>query len=248
MISLYESLLMEAKSIGDIGISFETFRGFVDNDIIACKEVDKLFKKQFGKKYLDMRCLMDETVQRMMIEMSHMGVEIDDVILRFIYEKMKDTSLNKINKIIGSGAEACVFDLGDKIIKCYYNNKIPDHQKRFFDVCKTGKYNIFPKVYRIGKGYVIMEKVTSKTPLIQRLFTALFKEIKGQDGTLYHLVQDKKYDFESLNKIQKQAVLFMEEIRNALKAVTGYDESDFGDFHRDNVGQREDGSLVYFDI
>ena len=33
----------------------------------------------------------------------------------------------------------------------------------FYKACKSGKYNIFPKVQRIGKGYVVMEKLKMYT-------------------------------------------------------------------------------------
>lgn len=245
--------MLESQSIGDIGIDFETFKGFFENDIAMSKTVDKLFKKKFGKQYLEMRCLLDSVVQRMTIEMSQMGVEIDDIILRFIYEKIKETPVTKIDKILGHGAEACVFDLGDKIIKCYYKNTIPAPTRKFFELCLKGEHKIFPKVYRIGKGYVVMEKVTPCTKKVQRMFATLSKKVKhnGVESTLYHIIQDKTYKYDELTNFQKEIVDFMEEIRQVLGDLSGNGINlygDFGDFHKDNVGEKEDGTIVYFDV
>ena len=67
------------------------------------------------------------------------------------------------------------------------------------------------------------------------------------DDTLYHLIQDNKLDGVKLNNEQKRAVSFMQAIRKPLDEL-GYGPTDYADLSGDNLGERADGTVVYFDI
>lgn len=251
MINLYESLIFENQTLKDTDISLELFIKYFDNDTEAIKEVIKIFKKKFGDKGMELKNVLDSSLRQITSEISQMHVELDDVILKFIYTKLQKTALSKIDKIIGSGEEACVFDFDDKVIKCYYNNNIPPRSRKFYEYCIDNHFDVLPIVYRIGKGYVVMEKLKTNTYKIKTIFEQIFKLLPGQKYSLYHLVQDRRYKKKDLNKSQSEAVKFMEEVRKALADYQKVDVNklnDFGDFNQNNIGQRKDGTLVYFDI
>lgn len=246
MKQLYDYILENA--IGDLGISFEDFCNFVvDNDKGARKKISDALVKKFGpQKGLKLIEVLTEKYYEFLFELKSMKVEADEIMLQFIYKQFTQTPESKIEKFIGSGLQGAAFVIGDKIIKCYFRNRIPKEHFDFFTLCKSGKYDVLPRVYRIGKGYVVMEKLNVHSKKCLDIINELHKVVAGKD-TLYHLIQDGDLYDVKLSPKQKQAVEFMMAIRKPLDDL-GFGPRNYGDLHSDNLGERDDGTVVYFDI
>lgn len=253
MRQLYD-YIFESETIGNVGIDFDTFYNYVDNwdsykegytDKYS-KIVQQKLKERFGKKDFKIKAIIDDWVNAFMVEMSRMNVVIDENIMRFIYDKLINTPLSRLDKLIGAGANAATFDLGDKVIKCFYKNRMYEREKEFYELCKSRKFeDVLPIVYHIGKGYVIMEKVKVRTKKCTDIIHSLNKD-NGTD-TLYHLIQDGKTDEFKWDKKSEFTIQWMSKIRKVLD-VLGYEHTDYGDLHPENIGERDNGDVVYFDI
>ena len=243
MISLYEYILEAA--IGNLGITFEEFCDYV-NEVGSGKGVSKAFRKRFGAKR-DYKLIqaLDDTVTNFIADLNKMNVEVDETMLRFLYNQLCSLPSSKIDKILGIGEDGIAYGVNDKVIKCFKRGNIPAHLLKFYELCKTGKYDVLPRVYRIGKGYVVMERLAIRTKKCQDIIHTLHKD--AGDDTLYHLIQDNKLEGVKLNGKQQEAVAFMRAIREPLDEL-GYGPTDYGDLHSDNLGERADGTVVYFDI
>ena len=247
---IYES------AIGNLGITYDDFIGYINNQDPYANGADRqykdriqaILKKRFGKNHYSILRIIDEVIDAFILDLNKMDVEPDEVLFRLLYDKICNTPTTKIDKYKGAGAEAVVFDLGNKIIKCFYKGHIPADKLAFYKFCELGKYEVFPKVLRIGKGYVVLEKLNVGTKKCQEITSTLWKDIKGK--MFYYRIQDNDLDVKLTPK-QKAIVSWMEQIRLALADLRNEDPStlrDFGDLHNQNLGEREDGTIVYFDI
>lgn len=97
---------------------------------------------------------------------------------------------------------------------------------------------MFPYVERIGKGYVIMEKLKMYTPKCDRYQYVIDK--------VYNDIYDENYDIDNFSEDDQEVVRWMIKVKYALKEVTNF--NDLGDLDEKNFGEREDGTIVYFDI
>ena len=242
MQSLYEYILEDA--IGNLGITFDEFLDFVSgggqNNVI--KTLQKRFGGKKGYRYAE---LLDDHIGNFLSDLKKMNVEADELMIRFLYDQLCNIPSSKFDKLLSFGEDGIAYGVNDKVIKCFKRGTIPTHLLKFYELCKTGKYDVLPRVYRIGKGYVVMERLAIRTRKCQDIIHAI--HLNAGDDTLYHLIQDNKLDGVKLNSKQQAAVDFMRAIREPLDEL-GYDPTDYGDLHSGNLGEREDGTVVYFDI
>ena len=243
-------------NIGNLGISYEDFLGYINNQDPYAEGADRqykdriqaILKKKFGKNHHKILRVIEEMIDTFIADLNKMGVEPDETLFRLLYDKLCSTPTTKIDKYAGAGAEAIAFDLGDKIIKCFYKGRIPKDRLEFYKFCELGKYEVFPRVLRIGKGYVVLEKLNADTKRCQDITSALWKKIEGKE--FYQRIQDNDLDVKLTPK-QRKIVNWMSQVRLALADLRNEDPDtirDFGDLHSGNLGEREDGTIVYFDI
>ena len=245
MIGLID-FIFESQPIGEL-LTFDEFADFFNSDDTEMSK--EKFDKQFADKSALQRKVLRKYIDRWAVEISKMNLEIDDNLLKYLYSQLCDNPVSKLDKVWGSGEEACIFNLKDKIVKCFYSGRIPSDRTKFFEICKENKYDVFPKVYRIGKGYVIMEKLEIETSKCKKYFDIINSSNHGD--SIYHLVQDKKYDLSEMNDDEKEVINWLENVRKACAEAFGNDpktNEDFGDLQLANVGERKDGTIVYFDI
>ena len=242
MTPLYEYILETA--IGNLGITFDEFYDFVQGKgtVGVVKSIQKRFGSKKGYKYVD---LLDDHISNFISDLQKMNVEADELMIRFLYDQLCNIPSSKFDKLISFGEDGIAYGVNDKVIKCFKRGNIPAHLLKFYELCKTDKYDVLPRVYRIGKGYVVMERLSVRTKKCVDIIHTLHKD--AGDDTLYHLIQDNKLEGVKLNRKQQEAVDFMRDIRKPLDEL-GYEPKDYGDLHSDNLGERADGTIVYFDI
>jgi hypothetical protein len=94
-----------------------------------------------------------------------------------------------------------------------------------------------------------MEKLEIETSKCKKYFDIIDSSKHGD--SIYHLVQDKKYDLSEMNDDEKEVINWLENVRIACAEAFDNDpetNEDFGDLQLANVGERKDGTIVYFDI
>lgn len=95
-----------------------------------------------------------------------------------IYNEMLSLKDSSIAKIIGSGYQGIVFNLGDKVLK-YFPQGFRKNDITFYTYCRNNSVKCFPKVYRIGKNYVVIEKLKQNLnyKLTAKDYIILLKEL-----------------------------------------------------------------------
>lgn len=256
MKNIFEKIvdILEARTIGDLGISFEDFKKFVDDWILSDDEYgwnnkseEKMKSYNILANILRPKVRNYETVihslytyvLNIISKLNECKVyNITDEILRLIYDIISKMSASKIEDAIAMGMEAIVVDRGDKVVKCFFNDRIPKNKEKFYKICKERKYDVFPYVERIGKGYVVMEKLKMYTPKCDKYQYIIDK--------VYSDVYDGNYNINDYTEDEQEVIRWLEDVKTAVKDATNF--NDFGDLDEKNFGERENGSIVYFDI
>lgn len=164
---------------------------------------------------------------------------VDDDTINKLYNVIVNMPLRNFDNLLGVGNEGIAIDLGDKVLKIFYGDKIKKDKLDFYKICKTEKYNVFPKVYRIGKGYVILEKLkmhTEKCRAYQYFIDKWYNDF----------ADDTIYDTDITTDADREVIGWMRAVDNAIKENKLY--ADLGDLREDNFGERDNGEIVYFDL
>lgn len=253
MTPLYQYVLEGYGTIRDLKIDFDLFKRFIQYWV----EDDEGFNLELKNKdavdtYIELsdaisgRFRDSKPVIKALYKfcsefawrVAECGVEMSDEIIRLLYERVCDMPLTKATNMLGMGEEGIVIELKDKVIKMFFKDQIPQHALAFYKVCQRGDIKVFPKVYRIGKGYVVMEKL--------KLGTKKCKFYQKFIDDYYWQIYDKNYDINDFTAAEQEVIHWLEEIRSHISQITQF--NDFGDLDEKNFGERADGTIVYFDI
>ena len=135
-----------------------------------------------------------------------------------------------IDKFIGAGMEGFVIDVHDQVVKVFYK-PMNASNKKFYELCKTKKYSVLPKVTHLSSRTVSMEKldVTKDSVRVNKSIT-----------DFCNLMMDKNY-----KTTDKKALKAFEEMTLVAEEL-GVKMYVF-DAHIWNVGLRGNGDVVLFD-
>lgn len=85
-----------------------------------------------------------------------------------IIQTLRTTPLDRLSRMIGAGSYGAVLEYDkDKVIKWFHGRSgIDADDNKFYNECKKkgGKGSPLPKIYKIGRNYVVMEKLLTLTP------------------------------------------------------------------------------------
>lgn len=96
-----------------------------------------------------------------------------------------------IPQIIAGGNSATVYSYGrHRVIKKYYN-EVFDHDRRFYEYCMNRWKPFLPRVYRIGKDYVVMERLNTYSPLCRAYDEHTFRKPIYNHLPMYRMIQDR---------------------------------------------------------
>ena len=246
--------ILEGRSISDLGISYDVFHRFIDEWILFNEnphEIDQSVEasdaynalvdvlKPKTRDYKSAIKALYKYVDDFFAKLAECGVtNITDNIIQLMYYRISQMPATKLENLLGVGEEGIVVELRDKVIKCFFGDKLPKYKLEFYKACKSGKYNIFPKVQRIGKGYVVMEKL--------KMYTEKCDTYQYIIDKVYYQVYDGKYNLEEYSEQEQEVILWLEQVKKAVIEVTHF--NNMGDLDEKNFGEREDGTIVYFDI
>lgn len=167
--------------------------------------------------------------------------------IKSLYEALQMVPLSRLSKIKGAGSYGIVFDISeDKVLKFFYD-KIERHDLNFYKKCLRHNYKTLPYVYKIGKNFVIMEKLKMDTPRLKMLseYTNNWKTISGLKLIENDYKKLKKLSTDNLSEDEIFAIQWFIQLVKDLKSCG---INSLGDFRYPNYGERKNGDIVYFDI
>ena len=254
MTDLYNYLILEGKTIKDLNIDPELLKSFIDEWVLSEDgyNLDKKSEKAMDvynalvdalrpklRNYKDGIKALYKYCDDFFAKLNECGLyNVTPEIMQLLIMRISEMPANKLENLLGVGEEGIVVELHDKIVKCFYGDKIPKDKLDFYKACKSGKYNVFPKVLRIGKGYVTMEKL--------KMYTEKCNNYQYVIDRLYWDFRDHNYNLEDYNEEEQEVLKWLEQVEKAIQETTNF--NDLGDLDEKNFGEREDGTIVYFDV
>ena len=182
--------------------------------------------------------------------------------LKTFYENFKLIPISRLSKLLGSGSNGIVLDMGSRCLKLFYGNKIPSDDKKFYKYIMKNPHPNFPKIYRMGTNWVVMEKLLMYTDLCKeysKLFDVDVQYIeyglkRKQKAKLYKIagrIATTKLD-KHLPKIFIDDDIVEKVLHWCIDCAQIFKEIDYywpGDLALKNIGERPDThEVVYFDI
>ena len=177
----------------------------------------------------------------------------------------------KLGTSLGSGCAGEVFDIGSgKVLK-----RIDDPSEqlseinKFYEYCSKHNTVVFPKVYEYDENYVVTEKLSPVTDKCI-LYADLVCNYNGKEwleldipdswvkkkSSFFIIDVIKKLSGDKLSKTEDaikklssshwEVYLWIKEVYNILKKI-GIDWYQT-DFKHENLGERKNGEVVWFDI
>lgn len=261
MKSLFECILEARERLTQLPFSLEQFKQFV----IACDDyneddpeyqnIQKIVTKEYGERVW--RGLLG------WVEGTQWQSDPQD-----LYNILCWLPKDRIGRVLGAGSYGSVIDMGDKVCKLFHKNTpMEANDRKFYEYCMTHNCKQFPIVYKIGKHYVIMEKLQTNTNRCKEYndwvgwspknFVPIsLPETDTQDGKTtiedcckYYLDHKKDIDkaIKQLPKIGQEVFEWALEVWNNIrKAVPG--ANSFMDMRLANIGERKNKEIVWFDI
>lgn len=174
-----------------------------------------------------------------------------------MYMILQNMPKTRLQKVLGAGSYGAAVELANGMVcKIYHKNREMERTDRaFFEYCMKHKTNVFPTVHKLGTNYVVMEKLKMETPKCR-----LYDKYLGFNGlkidgkmTIEQIAKqvikkDKKIDVivAELNSEEKEILDWAIDALTRLEEAVGFDS--FSDMRLANIGERNDGAIIWFDI
>lgn len=196
----------------------------------------------------------DRKVSSVFGELLYCALEADnskESIEKF-YDAIANVSVDRLN-IYGSGCQGFVYKLGDKIIKIWYNGKVPRDTQNLYRIGKKKKLKTLPRIDKIGKSWIVRDDYRLFTDKCKKLFTAIFGTLDDDtydysDDCLWSRFLDGDIDRDSLTKDKKEALDWLETADEELRMVVSpsYIIGN-SDLCLKNIGEDNKGNIIFFD-
>lgn len=173
-----------------------------------------------------------------------------------MYEILKNMPKDRIERVLGAGSYgAAVMLANGKVCKIFHKNRDMERtDRKFFEYCMTHKTNVFPTIHKLGKKFVVMDKLAMNTPKCKMYDSYLKvggKKFNGMDiEQIAKQVIKKNNDINKvvagLDAEAKEVLDWSIEALTRLEEAVGFDS--FSDMRLSNIGERKDGAIIWFDI
>lgn len=256
MKSVYEYILEARESIGSLPFTREEFAELIEK---CFKNSDDDYENAFQDKIVK---IYGEKAFRTLwgwIEGNWYNTDPND-----LYDILLNMPKGRIDRCLGAGSNGAAIDMGDRVCKMFHKNTpmISDDRK-FYEYCLKHKTNVFPVVYKLGKSFVIMEKLKPGTPKCVEYDQWIGYNPKKRVGILLGRkpasIEDCILKYDKYKKDIDKAVVKLEpigqevfkwalEVKGHLDKALGRNVDGFLDLRLANIGERADGSIIWFDI
>lgn len=251
MKTLFESILEARELIGTLPFTRQQFKDFIaavddcDDDSEAWQAVERAVKDSYGQKTWN--------GFKGWCEGTQYGSDPDEM-----YDILCKMPKNRLDKILGAGSYGAAIELADgRVCKLFHKNTpMEKADRKFYEYCMKHDTSVFPKIYKLGGSFVIMEKLKMNTPKCKLWDKYLGFNAKPIPGTKYTLdeiaKQSIKGNTEPAAAVRELGEDVLEILGWAVDALTHLKEAvgwdSFSDMKLANIGERADGSIIWFDI
>lgn len=250
MKNLY-SYLIEAKEIvGALPFSLEEFKIFMTDSIINMGyddvEIWGKLKDKFISKY-------SEKLWKIFTALCEMYLELNNTSIEEFYKSFENIPIKRVESVLGAGSNGVALQISsDKIVKIFYGDSIKKCDEPFIRYCYKHDSKVFPKVYKIGKKWCIMELLDTYTDKCKLYMDTLDKS-KVEGKTLFNYIMNNKYKFDEIDTskftdIQKEVFNWCKMINVEMQNINSSYISFPGDLVLKNIGERKNGEIIFFDI
>lgn len=250
MEKLYKYLLEARNVIGALPFTLEEFEIFMTKSIIDAEyddaEIWNVVKEKFTSKY-------PIKLWRIFTSFCEQYLELQDTSISDFYKSFKNIPIERIERILGAGSNGIALKIGhNKVMKIFYGDHIKRCDEPFIKYCYQHTSTVFPKVYKIGKNWCVMELLNTHTDKC-RLYMDTLEDSNINGKSLLSILIDKKYKFDQIDisnftDIQKEVFDWCRKINNEMKNINSSYISFPGDLVLNNIGERENGEIIFFDI
>lgn len=250
MKSLYIYLSEARNVIGILPFSLDEFEEFITKAIIdneynnakIWEVIEKKFKTKFSNK-----------LWSIFINLCEQYLELQNVSIAEFYKGFENIPITRIENVLGTGNNGVALKIGhNKVLKLFYGDHIKSCDEPFIKYCSRVNSSVFPKVYKIGKNWYTMELLKTHTSKCKLYMDTLDKSnINGK--SLFDILTDNQYDFDKINTIkftdiQKEVFNWCCQIAREMKEINSSYISFPGDLVLNNIGERDNGEIIFFDI
>ena len=255
------------ETIGKLPFTLDDFEAFLvanddaDDESEAFQKVEQAVRDAYGEKVWRGFCGWCEG--------THYQTDA-----KVMYDILSNMPKNRLEKILGAGSFGAAIELSNgAVCKIFHKNTpMEAHDRTFYEWCMKHSSNVFPKVYKLGKNYVVMEKLdvaTEKCKVYSTIIDpwkaadrAILKDkmatanIPVKSGPLFAFIDWAKGDKKVANLPDFVKTLdgsALEVANWAMQCVTelkemGIVNKNIGDMKPANLGERKDGSIIWFDL
>ena len=245
------SYIKESRSrVGRLPFSFDLFEQFIKNCILdnefddhpAWKEMENIITSNYDEKTWVLFKGWCESIYEF-----HEGRN-SKISLKQFYDELSKIPLDRIAHGMGAGSNGVVWEVtDDKVIKLFYGDHIKQQDKIFLDYCYKHPSKVFPKIYKIGSNWVVMEKLKTFTPKLRKWFKYI-DDIKFEGKTIYEWSKEQNVDTDIFDKFGKEVYDWCKQCQKEMKDMKSPYISWPGDLFIKNVGERKNGEIVFFDV
>lgn len=243
--------IFEARTgIGHLPFTLDEFKKFMNESIIGLKyddvDVWEDMRKKFETKY-------PHYLWKVFTSLCESYLSLKNVSLEEFYSSFQNIPIDRVQRILGAGSNGVVLKMGnDKVIKLFYGDHIKTCDEPFLRYCLTHKSSVFPKVYKIGKNWCIMELLKPYTDKC-KLYMKVLDHSNIEGKTLFLHMVDSNYNFDKIdiskfNDIQKEVFFWCKQIAEEMKNINSKYIYFPGDLVLNNIGERDNGEIIFFDV
>lgn len=242
---LSDYILEYRDTIGELPFDLELFNNFMQDAIIDSNYDDSPFWERMKSTVIN---TYGNKVWRWFYGYCEKYLEImNQVDIRDFYDSLKQTPLNRLERVLGAGSNGIVIDQGDRIMKIYYGEHIKNTDEPFIKWCYHNISKVFPKVYKVGKNWCTMEKLKTHTPKCK-----CYMDIIDGNGP-YNYINDiskgrRLKDTSILSQEQLEVYNWCWEVKNTMDLINSKCIKYPGDLVLNNIGERDNGEIVFFDV
>lgn len=250
MKNLYSYILEARETIEVLPFSLEEFKTFMTDSIIDMgyddAEIWDILKDKFIEKY-------PEKLWKVFTAICEMYLELHDVSIEEFYKGFENIPIKRVENVKGAGSNGVALQISDdKIVKIFYGESIKKCDEPFIKYCYKHDSTVFPKVYKIGKKWCIMELLDVYTDKCKLYMDTLDKS-KVDGKSLFNYMMDNKYKFDEIDTskftdIQKEVFEWCKIVDMEMKNINSSYISFPGDLVLKNIGERKNGEIIFFDI
>lgn len=247
MKSLYTYITEERMRLKDIPFDLDLFKKFIQDAIIDFNYEDSEYWEPMKISIINKYNTKIWDIFRSYCE-SYLELQ-DNTSIEEFYNKFAQIPLDRFNRALGAGSNGVVLSFHDKIIKIYYGNKIKNTDEPFYKWCLNNDSKVFPKIYKMGKNWCVMELLKTRTPKCIKYMNIIDNFPVKNFKIISDIAKGKTLEDTSvLTKDQLEVYNWCLTVKKTMDEINNRYISYPGDLVLNNIGERENGDIVFFDI